>query len=173
MPIHDTQVNRDLLLEFFLTFSRFEYALKATGFFKKPDPKKYKSTEPPRAEPDWWAFRKSLLASFQSNRNDHLREACAFLLTNPPWNQVVSNNHAHWEIAWETPIQPENETEVEFILRMVSSVRNNLFHGGKHGVGIHNTTERTEALLRSSLVVLDECLILAPQLRQAFDEAAI
>lgn len=172
MPIYETRANRELLLEFFLTFSRFEYALKAIGFFKKPDPEKYEPAKPPSAEPDWSTFRVSLRNIFQTNRTKTLKHACEYLLDNPPWKQVLSKN-ADWKVAWETPARPENETEVEFLLRMVSYVRNNLFHGGKHGIEVHEDTGRTEALLRNSLIVLEECLVLVPQLRQAFDEAAI
>jgi hypothetical protein len=172
VPIYETRANRELLLEFFLTFSRFEYALKAIGFFKKPDPKKYKSAKPPSAEPDWRTFRISLRNRFQTNRTETLKHACEYLLDQAPWKQVISKN-ADWKLAWETPLRPEEETEVEFLLRMVSYVRNNLFHGGKHGIAVHEDTERTEALLRNSLIVLEECLILVPQLQEAFDEATI
>ena len=32
---YETRVDRELLLNFFLTFARFEYALKASGLFKE------------------------------------------------------------------------------------------------------------------------------------------
>jgi len=57
---------------------------------------------------------------------------------------------------------------------MIRSVRNNLFHGGKHAAaGVHEAPERTEQLLRSSLVVLEECLALAPDQQRAFTEAVL
>jgi hypothetical protein len=174
VPIYETRVNRELLLEFFLTFSRFEYALKAIGFFKKPDPEKYESTKPPSAEPDWSTFRVSLRNIFQMNRTETLKNACEYLLNMPPWKQVISKN-ADWKLAWETRLQrdKEKETDVEFLVRMVVCVRNNLFHGGKHGIAVHEDTERIEALLRNSLILLEECLVLVPQLRQAYEEAII
>lgn len=36
MQLHETGENRDLLLEFFLSFARFEYALKTTGRARRP-----------------------------------------------------------------------------------------------------------------------------------------
>jgi hypothetical protein len=70
-------------------------------------------------------------------------------------------------------VRPSHESELEFLLRMVRCVRNNLFHGGKHNNEVHKDTERTEMLLKSSLTILDECLALSVSVRQAFDEAAI
>jgi len=58
-------------------------------------------------------------------------------------------------------------------LRMVRSIRNNLFHGGKYNIEVHEDTDRTEHLLRSSLVVLEECLELSPEVRLHFEEASI
>ncbi len=166
MPV-ETRVDRSLLLEFFLTFSRFEYALKASGLFVR-----HPQTDPSRpaaAEPDWDSFAASLRDVFKLDRTDSLRRACEYILESPPWKQVIIDG----AVAWETPVRPANESEVEFLLRMVRCVRNNLVHGGKHNIEVHEDTERTESLLRSSLAILRECLALAPRVKQAFDEAAI
>ena len=65
----DTIVNRELLLDFFLTFSRFEYALKNSGFFVKhseqPD-------GPPPAEADWDTFAPSLRTVFDPSKSGEL-----------------------------------------------------------------------------------------------------
>lgn len=169
MPAYETRADRDLLLEFFLTFSRFEYALKGSGLFKRTNPQRNDPLRPPEAQPDWDTFAISLRCAFQSDRTETLRRACEYILDSPPWKQVISND----AVSWETPVRPSHESDVEFLLRMVRCVRNNLFHGGKHNIEVHEDTERTEMLLKSSLTILDECLALAPRVKQVFDEAAI
>jgi hypothetical protein len=158
-------VNRDLLLEFFLTFARFEFALKTTGFFRAypENPKK-----PPAAEPDWERFATSLRPSFASARSPELQEACNYLLDAPPNRQVLSQG----TLAWETPVRGQ-EADIEFLLRLVRCVRNNLFHGGKHNIEVHEGTQRTEKLLTSSLAVLAECLALSAEQRVAYDRAVL
>ncbi len=164
MPL-ETRVNRDLLLEFFLSFARFEYALKSTGFFvRRPE----EPLRPPAAEPDWDRFAVSLRDRFDRRRSDDLMEACRYLSESPPNKQVIIN-HAP---AWETPVRG-TKSEIEFILRMVRTVRNNLFHGGKHNIDVHESIERTELLLKHSLVVLEECLDVAPVQRAAYIEAVL
>jgi hypothetical protein len=135
------------LLDFFLTFSRFEFALKAAGFFKRPNPERQDARRPTDAKPDWDKFAVSLRSSFQPHATDALREAFEYIQNSPPQKQVIVNN----SVDWKTPVMPEHESEVEFLLRMVRSVRNNLFHGGKHNI---KKTERTELLLRHSLTIL-------------------
>ena len=168
-----TKADSELLLQFFLAFSRFEYALKVSGFFKKPNERRYDPRRPPAAEPDWDSFAVSLRQVFSVGRTEELREACDYLLHSPPNKQVIIRDGQGWVIAWETPVRPCHEIDIDFILRMVRSVRNNLFHGGKYSIEVHEDTIRTELLLRSSVVVLRECLTLAPQVRQCFDEATI
>lgn len=169
MPVPQTRVNRELLLDFFLTFSRFEYALKASDFFKRPDPARHDPSRPPEAKPDWDRFAVSLRGKFRIDRNAELQGACEYILASPPWKQVIIND----SVTWETPVQPQHESHIEFLLRMVRCIRNNLFHGGKHNIGVHEDTERTELLLKSSLAILNECLALAPRVKQAFEQTAI
>ena len=66
-PFGETTVSKELLLEFFLTFSRFEYALKATGYYKR---RPVKPPDWPKAEPDWDRFAASLRKIFNSNANE-------------------------------------------------------------------------------------------------------
>jgi len=163
-PFGETTVSKELLLEFFLTFSRFEYALKATGYYKR---RPVKPPDWPKAEPDWDRFAASLRKIFNSTAKDGLLQACAFFNDSPP-NQQVLNSHG---VAWETPVHPNNESEIEFLLRMVRCVRNNLFHGGKYNNDVHESKHRTEAFLRHALTILSACLKLAPQQAAAFREA--
>lgn len=162
----ETAVDKELLLEFFLVFSRFEYALKASGFFKRhpTDPPRW-----PKAEPDWDSFAVSLRDTFNPSATDDLRQACEYLRDSPPNQQVILDD----AVAWETPVRPDNETDIEFLLRMVRCVRNNLFHGGKYNIAVHEDTVRTEMLLRSSLTLLAACLKLAPQQQAAYRQARL
>ena len=47
----EASISKELLLEFFLTFSRFEYALKATGYYKQHpvNPPDWPKAEPERS----------------------------------------------------------------------------------------------------------------------------
>ncbi|MEW6325604.1 MAG: hypothetical protein AB1515_09495, partial [Nitrospirota bacterium] len=117
----DVTVNRELLLEFFLTFARFEFALKQAGFLKQS------SRERPDAKPDWDSFAQELRGVFQSSGNPQLLQACDHLLLNPPWREVVINGAT----GWDSSAEDDQLSEVEQLLRYVRRVRNNLFHGGK------------------------------------------
>lgn len=161
-----TPVDEGLLLEFFLTFSRFEYALKVTGKFKRHQRSKNKIR---RAEPDWDTFSRGLRDSFDANATPDLAQACEYLSDNPPNQQVIINE----SIGWQTPTKGEGEADVQFLLRMVRTVRNNLFHGGKHNIEMHEDTQRIELLLRDSLIVLYACLAVAPEQQAAFSDARL
>ena len=170
IPIQQTRVDKDLLFEFFLTFSRFEYALKESKFFQRLYTERTKCFKPPNAQPDWDRFAVSLRDSFSADKTDELSEACEYIELSPQFRQVIVNN----DIFWETPIRPEGEKQIEFLLRMIRCIRNNLFHGGKYNnLGIQEATERIERLLKSSLIILKECLDLSSVVSNAFDEAII
>jgi len=169
MPTTQKRVNSEVLFEFFLTFSRFEYALKASNYFKRLGCQRNDPLGPPEAMPDWDSFAVSLRDTFLKDRNQELQRACEYILDSPPWKQVIIND----SVAWETPVRPKNESDIEFLLRMVRCIRNNLFHGGKHNIKIHEQTERTEQLLRSSLTILNECLTLSSRVKDFFDQAKI
>ncbi len=160
MAIEELGVDKELLFEFFLRFSRFEFALKAMGFAQG---------DLEGVRPDWPGYASSLRGRFDKTFSKPLLGACDFILNNPPHRQILVDGR----LAWNTQAQLPGEHEVEFLLRMVRGVRNNLFHGGKYNIAVHEDTNRSEALLRSSLLILDECLRLSPDVGQAFIEARI
>jgi hypothetical protein len=171
----ETRVSEELLLEFFLTFSRFEYALKAKGFFQKStheQEKKFrKKAVSIEARPDWDNFAKSLQTAFKADKTTELKKACEYIYLSPPMRQIIISGGVEWEST--PPKDSASISNIEFILQMVRRVRNNLFHGGKHSNKPFEDAERTELLLKNSLVILNECLTLAPDIKQAFDDAVI
>jgi hypothetical protein len=106
---------------------------------------------------------------FDKDRTPALANACEYYLLDPPKKQVLANG----SLAWSTdlPVDPARETEL--LIALVRRVRNNLFHGGKYNAALHEETARNEELLRGGMLILDECLRVRPQVRAAFEAAAM
>lgn len=153
-------VDRELLLEFFLYFACFEFALKSTGFARGDE----KSVSP-----DWSSYANFVKDKFDKTANDDLNDASNYLLENPPMKQVL----LPVGISWSADVPNDGLSDLEKLLTLVRGVRNNLFHGGKFNIDTHEQPERTKHLLRSCLIVLDACLELSPNVRIAFDSARI
>ena len=130
----------DLAFDFFYWFSRFEFALKENAFLES-------HVAGVRASPGWNDFVKTWSAAFQ------LTPAAQELQTLAPKRQVVGANDA---LQWKDEDFNGCGTELAKVVRLLKNVRNNLFHGGKHGVKDWDDPPRTSALLRSSKKVLDE-----------------
>ena len=142
----------DLAAELFRTFARFEYALKATGFHKGDGV----------AEPNWRSFAETIPQVFTDPDDAVLREATRYILEHPPKKQMILDGMLNWTVA-----APNTDLEPDLVLIYVRRVRNNLFHGGKFN-GRWFEPERSEQLLRHSLVVLRACLDASPNVGQAF-----
>ena len=84
-----SRYGQDLILEFFLTFSRFECALKnsITYAFARGN----------RVEPNWDLFASDIESSFQFEDDVLLSEAVSYLLTNPPKRQQLRDGKILWE----------------------------------------------------------------------------
>lgn len=99
---------------FFWTFSRFEYALKATGYVK--------NCNASNAEPDWNKFSKTLGEKFFLSVKSC--NESRILFDSPPQKQVIRNCCLHWtDVGY-----PKNSQE---LFQAICRVRNNLFHGSK------------------------------------------
>jgi hypothetical protein len=155
----ELRIDRDLILEFFLTFSRFEFALKLTGFAKGDED---------RVDPDWEKSAVSVRHSFDRNRNPALASACELFDVNPPRKQVLLDG----KLAWNASLPRAGDSDAERFIALVKRVRNNLFHGGKYNADLHEEVARSEQLLRGSICILEECLRISCDVRRAYEADA-
>lgn len=144
----------EMASDFFRTFSRMEYALKATGFFGK---------DKRRAEADWTRFAEEVQEAL-AMADEEVRKAVDFILSEPPKKQVIVDGRLQWD---STP--PSAEDEADRVLLYVRRVRNNLFHGGKFN-GHWFQPERSGELMKASLIILNFCRESCPDVSQAFYE---
>jgi hypothetical protein len=154
-----------LLLGFFLTFSRFEFALKNSGFYVK----RRETSDPYEGSPDWDSFAQRLTDVFDCNATPKVRNACDRLLDNPPAREVIGGGG----LGWDAEAENDSLSDIERLLRYVRRIRNNLFHGAKFSTLPGLETERNVTLLEDSLIVLDECLRLTDDVRQTYESAAL
>ena len=161
--LHNVRIPKDLLLKFFLTFSRFEYALKSAGFL---------TGNPKQARADWDRFAGSIRTCFDLNKNHDLRNACDPFIVNPPWKQVVIGSQLHWNAS--VAVSNISDIEgIEHILLMIRRVRNNLFHGAQYNSDVIEGVERKGKLIESAIAVLEECLVLSPDVKKHYDDAVL
>lgn len=168
MNTDNLRINRALLLEFFLMFSRFEFALKNSGFVQSRRSRGRNETAP-AAEPNWEGFADSIRNQFTRVHTTNLDQACEYILLNPPMRQVVINGVVAWNSAGPNP----SLSETERLLVLVRRIRNNLFHGAKFSNEAFEDTNRQERLLKGSLLILKECLRVSSRVKNIFDSATI
>lgn len=110
--------DRRLAWEFFVLFSRFEYALKRSGFLRHVSD----------AQADWGAFARKVQAEFSSLHSPSLHNALEYFMSSPPRKQLCQDKMLHWS----DPVRRgDGEGQLEFVCRAIGIVRNNLFHGSK------------------------------------------
>lgn len=153
--------NGEIVLQFFVTFSRFEYALKRAGFVKGDSHN--------NASADWCGFaRERLNARLASITDTEFTEARSYLLHEPPGKQIFVE--AGRIVRWQANSQRSRECEGEYLLRLVKDVRNNLFHGGKYPDGPVSNQARNKRLLQTCLTILEKCLALDADVKDFFEE---
>jgi hypothetical protein len=140
--MHQTQITNDLKnvsFEFFYWFSRFEFALKENGYLKD-------TSVGAKAEPSWKAFVDKWSATYVPTA------AALKLMAESPKRQVVGLTGLEFR-----PVGfDDNPSELGKVVRLASTVRNNLFHGGKHGYDNWDDPARTEMLLNLVITLLHE-----------------
>jgi hypothetical protein len=138
-----------------MLFARAEFALKRAGFILRGN----------RGEVfvDWDSFARSLSPALESPADQGVLNALRYLEEKPPQKQILRNGRLHWEDRAYT-----DAAVPVFIVRSITTVRNNLFHGGKEIVG--PMAERDRQLLQHSLLVLAHCLTLNSAVLDAFGE---
>jgi hypothetical protein len=134
-----------LAFDFFYWFSRFEFALKENRYLKS-------HTQGENAEPGWEEF----VSKWHSQYASSAEAKC--LLALPPERQIVLAND---NLDWKPVSLDDCKSDLAKIVRLVKTVRNNLFHGGKHGGKGWDNPKRTEKLLTASKIILDQLAELA------------
>ena len=129
-----------LAFQFFYRYSRFEFALKENGYLKNPRPGA-------TAMPGWSEFAEERRGMYRAS--DEAKE----LIKVSPKRQVVAANNS---LEWKTVELKGCSGDLGKVLRLVQTVRNNLFHGGKHGAEGWDDPEKTARLLILSVAVLDQ-----------------
>ena len=149
----------NITYDFFIAFSRMEFALKHAGYAKADNRR--------NAMADWDKFAddndKSFQAKFADKKNKSLIEATNYLFNTPPKRLKYISN----KLNWEKRDIIKNRTLKELLI-VVRGVRNNLFHGSKK-LAI-NEQSRNRDLLNYGLIVLNECLTIDRSVRDFFLE---
>ena len=129
-----------LAFEFFFSFSRFESALKENGFLKSKKPGV-------RADPSWELF------VLQWERGYTSSASAQSLIALSPQTQVVAEGG---RLDWTPTVPKDSMSELGVVVLMLKTVRNNLFHGAKHGAANWDDLERTSELMVSATSILPE-----------------
>jgi len=156
--------NYEIVWQFFVTFSRFEYALKRAGFVK--------GDNHGNALPDWGKFaRERLDARIADTTDTEFTKARSYLLQEPPQRQIFVESNKSMQ--WRANSKRGSEGEGEYLLRLVRDTRNNLFHGGKYPAPdgpVNDQTLRNSQLLQACLTILKKCRSLDGDVKHFFEE---
>lgn len=138
---------KDTSFDYFYWHSRFEFALKENKYLKKHQ-------RGAKAEPSWEKFQEKHKAEYVvSNEASQLIEL-------HPKRQIISEQGG---LDWR-PVgvsHCKDNDDLCRVIAMLNAVRNNLFHGGKHGDVDVDSRERNLKLLKLSKIVLDQLARLA------------
>lgn len=138
-PFEGLDIDRDIVCEFFATFSRIEFALKEIGYVRN---------ERGIVSPAWWGFAEDMNGKVIVEPNSELANAINCLCEEPPMVQVSAHN-------WQ-PAELHGQSLLEKAIDATCRVRHNLFHGGKHTP--HSPPGRDRKLVTSALCVLLACV---------------
>lgn len=128
-----------LAFDFFYRFSRFEFALKEARILKD-------NSVGANAEASWSKF----ISSFAENYSLSLEGKA--LIDARPQRQIVGPT----DLTFRDVGFDKGASDLEKVVRLANTVRNNLFHGGKHGAEYWDAPDRMEQLLLLTIAALDD-----------------
>lgn len=148
---------KEIALEFFATFSRFEHALKHSGLCRNEN-------DGENAKASWDKYARRL---HQEVKRRIEEEANHYLLVQPPKIQIMKSGKVGWKAA-----ERSGSDTTRWIFNLINIVRNNLFHGGKYRDpedGEDNPDpEREKKLVEACLSILNICLETEDNVTEAF-----
>lgn len=130
-----------LAFEFFYWFSRFEFALKECKYLRSKTPGR-------KAEANWQEFIDRWEGTYI------LSQRAQTLTAANPLRQVVDSSGTDLEFV--PLVFSPDASDLERVVRLAQAVRNNLFHGGKHGSDYWDDPARVCELLPLVVTVLGE-----------------
>ena len=148
------KIDKDLLTDFFMTFARAEYALKKAGYLSQQKIPKIQ----------WDKFAAKIGQRLLSSEEPAVQHAIKYLMKNPPARQVVKNRN----LIWEPRHCDKQKPDALFLINSITTVRNNLFHGGKKIQ--EPLAERDFRLLLSCLNLLSFALTLDKEVLRFFQD---
>jgi hypothetical protein len=162
-PIYQDAVQRafrqiegkDTVIEFFVVFSRFEYALLRAGYI---------SGDCHGVLANWDRFASEANQRFNPDATAALKRSTSYLLTHPPRKQVNEEGH----LAWSDGFPVVNQPRLLRLSLLVRRIRNNLFHGEKLNDLLEGYSSRNLELIGSALTVLYACVDLNDTVRDFF-----
>ncbi|MBB3562062.1 hypothetical protein FHX06_003393 [Rhizobium sp. BK512] len=128
-----------LICNFFFWFSRFESALKENNWLKS-------DTIGATALADWKSFVEAYAGDYAPS------DAAERLIAANPQKQIVTEGG----LTFTDVTFKDSDSQLDRVALLLKTVRNNLFHGGKHGSAYWDDAERIRLLLPLCITVLDE-----------------
>ncbi len=146
-------LDQGLIMRFFWIFSSFEGALKKAGFLL--------TDRDGNPSADWDGFYNRYQLNFSRRGDGPFPRAMSYIARNPPQRQTVVREGPENDLGlrWAPQEKRPREMDPQFAWRMVRSVRNNLFHGGKFPQGGTDTmVERDQVLLAHAVAILEQAV---------------
>lgn len=138
------ETDRVRVFRFLATFSRWECALKNSGFVR--------AGRFNQAEANWTAFATQYHQELASITSPRFQEARTFLLNDPARRQALVDQQIMWQ---PNPRRPNETCDADYLFRIVRDIRNNLFHGGKFAEGSVPELSRDQCLIDSATTILE------------------
>src|SRR5262249_51711738 len=115
-------------------------------------------------EPAWDRFASKYSSVFDPAATPQLSVACDYFMSQPPRKQIRDGH----SLGWSEPQIRVDEPLLTWLLLMVRSVRNNLFHGGKFPMVSIKEPARDPELIRHALTIIEACLPFDESVRYHF-----
>ena len=147
-----------IVYRFFITFSRFEFALKESLI--------YAHQQGNYVEPNWDVFTNAIEGNFNPAKTKELKDAVDYILQHSPKKQYLENGL----ILWRDRVFAKNVSDLKRLNNHIRDIRNNLFHGSKFNGNYQPDISRNIKLLISSLIILDEWLNLEANVAHLFSQ---
>ena len=151
--------DKETIANFFIIFSFFEFGIKELGLTEKN--KKHPS-------PSWKTYIDKIIDKFDPNESRELEAAIEYMKETPPGKQVFKDSSSMTYD--DSYFKNKNDINLQVLIEMIKTVRNNFFHGGKVKDFMKNDYERNINLFKNSLVILNACLMIDEKIDNGLSE---